>query len=365
MCFNRYGPIAVANYGFDRTILRTVSVAPMANFELRCRLRNQHQSSLYHKRPYRRTSHLVSRIDEQPQRYAILLVTAVITALVASPVDVRAQELNCGVSVDYRALSGSDYTYLDEFRDAVREYMNLQRWTDDAFEDFERIDCTLQITFLEAISLTRFRAKLVIASRRPIYGTTQSSVILQINDEDWTFNYPQGQPLTSDQDRFDELTTVLDFYAYIILGYDYDTFAEFGGSPLFERARRISDIAKTTGGAGWQQIGSDRSRVKLITEVLDPRFRNLRKVYFDYHFNGLDRFVQETELARGTVLASVEELSRIVDANARSYVVDLFFSGKYLELISIFEQSALASQAFDLLSELDPARISNYNTLIQ
>ena len=276
-----------------------------------------------------------------------------------------AQELNCGVSVDYRALSGSDYTYLDEFRDAVREYVNLQRWTDHAFEDIERVDCTLQITFLEALSLTRFRAKLVIASRRPIYGTTQSSVILQISDESWTFDYPQGRPLISDQDRFDELTTVLDFYAYIILGYDYDTFDEFGGSPLFERARRISDIAKSTGGAGWQQIGSDRGRVQLMTEVLDPRFRNLRKVYFDYHFSGLDRFVQETELARSTVLASLEELGRITEANARSYVVDLFFSAKHAELISIFEQSTLASQAYDLLSEMDPAHLSDYNTLIQ
>ncbi len=327
--------------------------------------RNQHDGSLYYGRPFRRMLHLMNALRDLLRARVLLPIGALIAVVAAGPYESVAQELNCGVSVDYRALSGSDYTYLDEFRDAVREYMNLQRWTDDAFEDLERIDCTLQITFLEALSLTRFRAKLVIASRRPIYGTTQSSVILQINDENWTFDYPQGRPLTSDQDRFDELTTVLDFYAYIILGYDYDTFAEYGGSPLFERARRISDIAKSTGGAGWQQIGSDRSRVQLITEVLDPRFRNLRKVYFDYHFNGLDRFVQETELARGTVLASLEELSRIVDANARSYVVDLFFSGKYLELISIFEQSALASQAYDLLSELDPARISNYNTLIQ
>ncbi len=275
------------------------------------------------------------------------------------------QELNCGVSVDYRALSGSDYTYLDEFRDAVREYMNLQRWTDDHYEDFERVDCTVQITFLEALSLTRFRAKLVLATRRPIYGTTQSTVILQLDDQSWMFDYPQGQPLVSDQDRFDELTSVLDFYAYIILGYDYDTFSEYGGSPLFERARRIADIAKATGGAGWQQIGSDRSRSQLIGEVVDPRFRGLRKVYFDYHYGGLDRFVQETEIARNAILASVERLKQITEANARSYVVDLFFSAKHTELIGIFGQSTYASRAFDLLSDMDPANLSKYNSLIQ
>jgi hypothetical protein len=269
------------------------------------------------------------------------------------------------VTVDYRALSGSDYTYLDEFRAAVREYLNLQRWTNDTFEEVERIDCTVQITFLEAISLTRFRAKLVIASRRPIYGTGQSTIILQINDEGWQFDYPQGTPLISDPDRYDEITSILDFYAYIILGYDYDTFSEFGGNDLFERARRISDIAKTTGGLGWQELGADRSRTKLITELLDPRYRPLRKVYFTYHLGGLDRFVQETEVARSAVLGSLEELKPLVDVNERSYVVDLFFSAKYRELASIFEQSTLASQAFDLLAEMDPAHLSDYNAMIQ
>ena len=275
------------------------------------------------------------------------------------------QEMNCGVTVRYEGLSGSDYTYLDEFRDAVREYMNLQRWTNDVFEDVERVDCTIQITFLEALSLTRFRANLVVASRRPVYGTTQSSVVLQIEDGNWAFDYPQGSPLISDQERFDELTSVLDFYAYIILGYDYDSFSEFGGSALFERARRISEIAKSAGGAGWQQIGSDRNRTQLITEILDPRFRNLRKMYFEYHFKGLDHFVQETELARSAVMASLEQLSQITEANARSYVVDLFFQAKADELIRVFEESALASQAFDLLSDVDPARVSSYNALIQ
>lgn len=286
---------------------------------------------------------------------ATLLVAGVATA----------QELNCGVSVDYRALIGSDYTYLDEFREAVREYLNLQQWTDDTFEEFERIDCTVQITFLEALSLTRFRAKLVIASRRPIYGTGQSSIILQINDDGWVFDYPQGTPLISDQDRFDELTSVLDYYAYVVLGYDYDTFSEFGGGTLFERARRIADIAKSGGAVGWQELGTDRSRAQLVGEILDPRYRPLRRLYFTYHFQGLDRFVQETEVARNSVLASLEALKPLVDVSERSYFVDLFFSAKYRELASIFETSTLASQAFDLLSEMDPAHISDYNSMIQ
>jgi hypothetical protein len=205
----------------------------------------------------------------------------------------------------------------------------------------------------------------VVASRRPIYGTGQSSIILQIEDDGWQFDYPQGTPLISDPDRYDELTSVLDFYAHILLGYDYDTFSEFGGSDLFERARRISDIAKTTGGVGWQDLGADRSRTRLITEILDPRYRPLRKVYHSYHLGGLDRFVQETEAARNSVLSALEGLKPLVDVNERSYVVDMFFSAKYRELASIFERSTLASQAFDLLSDMDPAHLSTYDSMIQ
>ncbi len=300
-------------------------------------------------------------------RHRIPLCTTVLllAPVFLAPTAASAQELNCGVTVDYRALSGSDYTYLDEFREAVREYLNLQRWTTDEFAEFERIDCTVQITFLEALSLTRFRAKLVIASRRPIYGTTQSSIILQINDDGWVFNYPQGTPLISDPDRFDELSSVLDFYAYIVLGYDYDTFAEYGGSDLFERARRVADLAKTGGAVGWQDLGADRSRARLIGELLDPRYRPIRKVYSSYHLGGLDRFVQETDVARNSVLASLEELKPLVDVNERSYIVDLFFSSKYRELASIFENSTLASQAFDVLAEMDPAHLSDYNSMVQ
>jgi hypothetical protein len=285
--------------------------------------------------------------------------------LAAIPLSARAQEFNCSVSVNYRNLTGSDYTYLDELKQRVTEYVNLQRWTEDRYEEHERIECTLQIVFLEAVSLTRFKTRLIVATRRPIYGTTQQTTVLQLSDEDWTFDYAQGTPLVYDPERYHPITSVLNFYALIMLGFDYDTFSPEGGSPFFDRARRISDIAQSSGASGWSTLGADRSRTDLITQIMDPRFKPLRASYYDYHFGCLDRFVADTETARDVMLELVKGLQTLAMNQSRSYYLDQFFATKYQEIAAVFQSSRLASQAFDVLAQVDPAHMSEYNRMME
>ncbi len=282
-----------------------------------------------------------------------------------APISAGAQEFNCRVDVNYQNLTGSDFSFLQELRQEISQYMNQRTWTEDRYLDFERIECSMSLFFQEAVSLTNFRVRLVIATSRPIYGTTTTTTVVQINDEDWRFEYARGTPLIHDIDRFDPLTSVLDFYAYLMLGYDYDTFSEFGGTRHFEKARLIAELARSSGAAGWTQLGGDRSRGELIAQLLDPRFRPLRKAYFDYHFNGLDVFTSDPEAARESVLAVLEDLKTLNDEVSRAYVTDIFFSAKFKELAAIFEDSQRRSQAYDLLTELDPSHLSDYNVLIQ
>ena len=282
-----------------------------------------------------------------------------------APAPVAAQEFDCAVSVNISQLTGSEYTFLNELGERVDEYLNDHFWTEDTFREHERINCTFQITLEEALSLTSFRGRLVLATRRPIYGTTQYTTVVQFNDADWQFNYAQGTPLIHNEDQFDPLTSVLDFYAYIMLGYDYDTFSEFGGTPHFQKARAIAQRAESRGASGWSQIGAEQSRVQLINQLVDPRFQKLRKAYFDYHFAGLDHFVQQTEEARNNVLAVILAMDELYDELSRTYAADLFFSAKYRELASIFEDSPMSSQAYEMLSEIDPAHMSEYNRLTQ
>src|SRR5690606_17920026 len=213
--------------------------------------------------------------------------TAAVLVL-AAPRPSNAQEFECSVSVNYSNLTGSDFTFLRALEQRVEEYINKRSWTDHRYRPNERIECTLQIIMTEALSLTSFRARLVVALRRPIYNTTQHTVVVRFNDENWQFNYAQGQPLVFNLELYDPLTSVLDYYAYVMLGYDYDTFGLEGGTPYFRQARRIAERARSQAATGWAEVGSDRSREALVTQLMDPRFEPLRRAYFDYHFNGLD-----------------------------------------------------------------------------
>ena len=275
----------------------------------------------------------------------------------------QAQELNCTVNIDDSRLSGSDFSYLDDLEQRIEEYLNTQAWTEDQFLDHERIECNWQILMQEAVGLSEFKARLIVATKRPVYGTAQSTPVARINDESWQFEYQRGAPLVFDVEQFDPLTSVLDFYAFLIIGFDYDTFAPLGGTPYFEEARRIADRAQSTGASGWAGLGSERTRVNLINEILDPRFRPLRKATFSYHLNGLDRFLDETATARQTILEAVQTIADVSQDVSRAYVIDLFFSAKYQELAAVFADAPIRSRAFEILSQVDPAHSSTYERL--
>lgn len=282
----------------------------------------------------------------------------------ALAVDARAQELNCTVRVNISKLAGSDYTFLQEFEQRVDEYLNQRRWTEDDYREFERIECQIQINFEEALSLTTFRAGLVVGTRRPIYGTPQTTTVVQFRDDGWEFGYSQGTPLSTDMERYDPITSVLNYYVFLMLGYDYDTFSEYGGTRHFEAARRIAERAQSQNAPGWSEVGGNRGRLDLVTQLLEPSFRPLRHTYYSYHFGALDRFTREPDVARQLVLERLEALQALYELQGRTYAVDLFFNTKYSELAAIFTQSQLSNQAHAVLSRLDSSHMTEYNKLV-
>jgi hypothetical protein len=243
--------------------------------------------------------------------------------------------------------------------------MNTQTWTDDRFLPHERITCSLQIIILESISLSEFRARLVVASRRPIHGTSQSTVVTRINDPEWRFEYGRGTSLQFDLEQYNPLTSVLDFYAYVLLGYDYDTFSPLGGTPYFETARRVATRAEGSGDPGWSTLSSQRNRRQLIEDLLSQRHQPLRRAYYRYHLEGLDRFVKAPEKARAVVFEVVETLQELDRTLSNSYPLNLFFSTKYQELTAIFADGDLQNRAYNLLTQIDPSHSSEYNRLVE
>jgi hypothetical protein len=276
-----------------------------------------------------------------------------------------AQELSCQVQLDRSQLSGSEFSFLDDLERRIREYMNTQTWTDDNFLPHEQIVCSMQIIILESISLSEFRSRLVVTTRRPIYGTSQSTTVVRVNDSEWQFEYGRGTSLNFDLEQYNALTSVLDFYAYLMLGYDYDTFSALGGTPHFETARRIANQAEGSGDPGWSSISSQRNRRQLINDLLAQRHQPLRRAYYRYHLEGLDRFVKAPEKARGVVMEVVESLRDLDQNLTNSYPLDLFFATKYQELTAIFTDGDLQNRAYNLLTQVDPSHSTEYNKLVQ
>ncbi len=285
----------------------------------------------------------------------------------AAPPSVQAQELQCTVNVDFSQLQNtnvSDVAFLNDFGIEVGEYLNNQRWTNDRFEEVERIACSFVIAFTERPTQTTFRARLVVTSQRPIYGTRQSTSMLKVADEGWDFEYVQGQSLTRDPNRIDRLTALLDYYAYLILGYDYDSFAPLGGTPFFEQAFDIVTRAQGEAINGWTSFGADRTRSQIVQELTDPRYLPVRQAYYAVHRLGVDAFIDDPEIARTAVLAALRSFEDVADQAANPYVLDIFFDTKSVAIVGMLSRSSQSSEAYALLLTLDPTRSSAYGALV-
>lgn len=279
----------------------------------------------------------------------------------------HAQELNCTVGINRSQLQGDEYVFLDELREDLLRYVNDRAWTEDVYLDRERIDCSMQIVFTEALSLSQFRAEIVVRASRPVYGTAQPTTLFIISDDAWIFNYTRGTTLVYNPDQFNDFISVIDFYVHVILGYDYDSFSPLGGTPYFEQARRIAERARSNAdNVGWgTDFGSERTRFELVRELLDPAFIALRRAHFAYHYDVLDHFLvdPDTSWEEATeVLRSLNEL--FLQFNARRYSSDVFFTAKYQEIAALFMDAPQKNEAYALLSEMDPAHLSEYDRLV-
>ena len=277
-----------------------------------------------------------------------------------------AQELNCTVRVDMSALSGTDqFAHIPQLKPLIEEYLNNRAWTNDRYRSEERIKCDLEITMLagSTTGFDNFSAQLSVGVSRPIFGTMQTTNVAQIADGNWRFAYEPNASLLYDPDRFNTLTSVLDFYAYVILGFDYDSFLPFVGTPHFERSREIVFLAPQ-GGAGWT-VGSENTRGTLVNQLLDPRLGPLRQAYFDYHYRCLDHFVQDPPLARKAAIEALTAIQAVIQEVSNQYAIDLFLATKNQEIVGIFEDSSEASTAYGILLDIDPSRSSIYDRLVR
>ena len=278
------------------------------------------------------------------------------------------QELNCRVIVDAQQVQTTERAVFNEMETEFAQFLNTTKWTNDDFEEEEVINCNILITISEMPSIGVFNASVQILSSRPVFNSSYESVVMNFADRDWQFEYVQSQPLQFNENAFiNNITSLLSYYAYMIIGFDYDTFSELGGAPYFEKAFEIVNVAQNSNYPGWQQFNSLRNRYWLAENMRNPQLEPMRKALYSYHRHGLDKISEEREEAEKAVIEALGEIQRANRARPRSILLIGFMDAKAEELIQFFAESTLPTrrQAYNLLNNIDPARSDQYKALIE
>ena len=277
------------------------------------------------------------------------------------------QELNCKVQVLSQSIQGTDKRVFETLQTAIYEFMNNRKWTNDVFKINERIDCSILINITERISTEEFKATLQIQARRPVFKSSYNTVLLNNNDNDFQFKYQEGQPLEfTENTHLSNLTSVLAFYAYFMIGLDYDSFSLDGGTPYFQKALAIVNNAQSSSDLGWKAFDGSKNRYWLINNMLDASFVSLRECMYKYHRLGLDVMVDNKESGRAEILESLEELKNVHQIKPLSYSLQVFFIAKSDEIINIFSGAFSDEKAkiVNLLNEIDPTNSNKYQKIL-
>jgi hypothetical protein len=279
---------------------------------------------------------------------------------------VTAQEFDCDVTVNDRQINDTSLDYISELGPDIENYLNNHRWTNDRYNDFEKIQCTIQIVLTGSDGNFNFTSEVVFSTRRPIYDTIQQSVNILITDNNWRFNYPRNKNMLHDDLQFDDLTSFLDFYAYILLAFDYDSFERLGGTEYINRAQNVFDLGQNSGVQGWgRSIGAQRNRFGLISDLSNPAYEGVRIATYLYYRMGIDLFTTRQQEARQGILEAVELLQQTKRSTSNNYLFDIFFGSKYREITAAFLGAELETrlEAYNLLRDVDPAHSTEYEKL--
>lgn len=277
-----------------------------------------------------------------------------------------AQDLNARVQILSPQVQATNKRPLEVLQTAIRDFLNNRKWSNDNFLPQERIDCNFVINILEWDGSSNFKAEAQIQSARPVFGSSFNSTILNLADKDFAFSYSEGQPLDySDQNYISNLTSLLAFYAYVIVGMDYDTFSKMGGSAYYAKAQTVLNNAQAAPVAGWQAFESMRNRYWLVENLTNKAYNPIREVLYEYHRNGLDVMYDNQNRGRKFIVSLLPTLQKIDKQKQGSMINQVFFSAKANEIVNILSQTAPQDRlkSYNILSALDPANITKYELL--
>ncbi|MEZ5025203.1 MAG: DUF4835 family protein [Chitinophagales bacterium] len=302
-----------------------------------------------------------------------LLFTTFFYLLLATSI---AQELECTVSINAPKNQNVDPQVFTNMENFIREFMNGRKWTNDNFQDNEHIKCNLIINITEIPTEGEYRANAIIQSQRPVFNTNLNTMLLNLQDKTFDFSYADLQSLNyTDNGYVTHLTSLLAYYAYIIIAYDYESFSKEGGTPYFQKAMTVVNNVPANEKSkykGWNPFDGGVSfttgtinRFVLVDSWLNTRYKDFRTAYFMYHLNGLDRMYDDAAQGRSIITNALTLMQKINTDNPNFLPLRNFFLAKSSELINIYSKSDMTERAIaiQLLSALDPINADKYKKI--
>jgi hypothetical protein len=297
------------------------------------------------------------------------VVPVVFAVLFVTPLE--AQELLCNVQVTAQRIQGSNRQVFQTMQRDIYEFMNNTNWTNHVYSYSERIDCNIMINLTEQLSADEFRGTITVQLRRPVYNTTYNSTILNFVDNNVQFRYVEFQPLEFDPNTHrSNLVSLLAYYAYVILGFDYDSYSAEGGTEYFNIAEKIVTNAQNSPESGWKPYDGSRNRNRywLVKNILDKQYQFVRRFVYEYHMSGLDAMESRINESRTAMVESLRLLQQVYRTRPDPfmYYLQIVIEAKADELVNIYSRAfpEEKSRVVQILNEIDPANKSKYEKIL-
>jgi hypothetical protein len=280
------------------------------------------------------------------------------------------QELKCTVSINSDQIQGSNKEVFNTLKQSIEEFVNNSRWTSMTFLDKERIECSMLLV-VKSMQDNVFSCEFTCQSRRPVYGTSYTTPTLNIKDNNFVFTYQEYDRLDYQQTTFtSNLTALLAYYCYMIIGHDMDSFSKLGGTPFFQACENIVNSAQSASlddseAAGWKAFESNRNRYAMTSNLMDEAFKKYRLFYYEYHRHGLDEMINNVANGRARIAKEMQVLKEAYNARPATYIINAFLDAKSDELVNIFEHGTTDEKntVHELLINIDPTRQTLYDRI--
>jgi len=277
-----------------------------------------------------------------------------------------AQEFLCQVSINSQRVEGVDKSIFEAMKTSIFEFMNNRKWSSYNFKMEERIGCTMLFTIESASGGDDFAGKLHIILERPIYKTDYSSPVINMIDKDIQFRYIPYQSMEyADNTYMDNFTSILAYYAYLMLALDFDTFSLYGGDEFYDKAQAVVNSAQSSPRKGWQAFEGPKNRAQLVAGLTNASYKDLRMFLYEYHRRGLDYMSEDVEGSRTFIGKSLRHFKKVNDKRPGLYPMQIFVETKRDEIVNIFKEATPAEKTgmINIMKEVDPANSSTYEAI--